>query len=285
MHNHIDVTSWAETRTGEGTAMPGSLTGKTAVVTGASQGIGEAVARRFAEAGARLVLTELTEDSAGELRAVAARIAARHPDSHAVSTITDVTDPAACDALIALAIEYHGGLDVLAHATAVGQKLGPTVELTPGEWDRIMAVNAKGAFLLCRSAIPHLPRPGGAIVFTGSYTGLVGQLNRAAYCASKGALRLFTQSLAIELAAEGIRVNGVAPAFVESELGRRGLEAIAAREGISLEEARARRDSWIPLRRQADALEVAEAFLYLASPASSYVTGTWLDVNGGAVLR
>lgn len=265
--------------------LPGSLTGKTAVVTGASQGIGEAVARRFAEAGARLVLSELTEESAGELRAVAARIAARHPGSHAVSTIADVTDPDACDALIALAIEHHGGLDVLAHATAVGQKLGPTVELTPAEWDRIMAVNAKGAFLLCRSAIPHLPRPGGAIVFTGSYTGLVGQLNRAAYCASKGALRLFTQSLAIELASDGIRVNGVAPAFVGSELGRRGLEAIAAREGISLQEAQARRDSWIPLRRQADALEVAEAFLYLASPASSYVTGTWLDVNGGVVLR
>ena len=173
--------------------MPGSLTGKTAVVTGASQGIGEAVARRFAEAGARLVLSELAGDSAGELRAVAAEIAARHPGSHAVCTITDVTDPDACDALIGLTIEQHGGLDVLAHATAVGQKPGPTVELAPEEWDRIMAVNAKGAFLLCRSASPHLTRPG-AIIFTGSYTGLVGQLDRAAYCASKGALRLFTRA-------------------------------------------------------------------------------------------
>jgi NAD(P)-dependent dehydrogenase (short-subunit alcohol dehydrogenase family) len=147
-----------------------------------------------------------------------------------------------------------------------------------------MAINAKGAFLLCRSAIPHLPRPGGAIVFTGSYTGLIGQLDCAAYCASKGALRLFTQSLALELAGDGIRVNGVAPAFVESELGRRGLEAIAARERISLEQAQDRRDSRIPLRREADATEVAEAFLYLAFD-SSYVTGTWLDVNGGVILR
>jgi NAD(P)-dependent dehydrogenase (short-subunit alcohol dehydrogenase family) len=112
--------------------MPGSLTGKTAVVTGASQGIGRAVSRRFAQAGARLVLSELAEDSAGELRAVAVGIAADYPDSHAVSAITDVTDPPACDALIALAIEQHGGLDVLAHATAVGQRIGPTVELTPG---------------------------------------------------------------------------------------------------------------------------------------------------------
>jgi NAD(P)-dependent dehydrogenase (short-subunit alcohol dehydrogenase family) len=274
----------SETPTG-GTKVPDSLSGKTAVVTGASQGIGEAVARRFAEAGARLVLSELTDDSADALRAVAASIAARHPDSHAEATITDVTDPAACHALMALSVEKHGRLDVLVHATAVGQRLGPTVELTPEEWDRVMAVNAKGAFLLCRSAIPHLPRPGGSIVFTGSYTGLVGQVERAAYCASKGALRLFTQSLAIELAEAGIRVNGVAPAFVESELGRRGLEEIAKREGISLEEAQARRDSGIPLRRQAEAPEVAEAFLYLASSASSYITGTWLDVNGGVVLR
>jgi NAD(P)-dependent dehydrogenase (short-subunit alcohol dehydrogenase family) len=104
--------------------MPGSLTGKTAVVTGASQGIGEAVARRFAEAGARLVLRELTEDSAAGLRAVAVGIAARHPGTHAVSAITDVTDADAYDALIALPIEHHAGLDILAHATAVGQKLG-----------------------------------------------------------------------------------------------------------------------------------------------------------------
>jgi len=122
-------------------------------------------------------------------------------------------------------------------------------------------------------------------VVTGSCTGLIGQEGRAAYCASKGALRLFTQSLAVELAGQGIRVNGVAPAFVESELGRRGLEMIASRQGISLGEARARRDAAIPLGRPADALEVAEAFAYLASPASSYVTGTWLDVSGGVVLR
>jgi len=149
----------------------------------------------------------------------------------------------------------------------------------------VMAVNAKGAFLLCRNAIPALSKPGGAIIFTGSFTGEIGQAERVAYSASKGALRLFTQSLALELARDGIRVNGVAPALVESAMGQQVLEATAAAEGATIEEARARRDASIPLGRQATAREVADAFLYLATPASSYVTGIWLDINGGGVVR
>lgn len=188
--------------------MSESLNGKVAVVTGASQGIGEAVAARFAEAGARLVLSELLQDSEQRLRAVAERINRAHPDADAQLAITDVTEPSACDALMDLAVEHF-----------------------------------------------------------------------------KGALHLFTQTLAIELAEEGIRVNGVAPAMVESEFGRRGLEQIAQRDGISVEQAATRRDADIPLQRQAEAEEVADAFLYLAGPGASYVTGTWLDINGGLLLR
>ncbi len=258
------------------------MQGKVAVVTGASQGIGEAVARLFAESGMRLVLTDLSDD----VGPVARDVARRYPDSGAVGVVTDVTDPESCDALMATAAaRHHGGVDVLVHATAIPQRKVATVHLDPEEWDRVMAVNAKGAFLLCRSAIPLLPKPGGAIVFTGSFTGQAGQAERAAYSASKGALRLFTHSLALELAADGIRVNGVAPAFVESAMGRQSLELTADSEGITVEQAQADRDVAIPLARQATAREVAEAFLYLASPAASYVTGTWLDVNGGLLLR
>ena len=261
--------------------MCGALAGKSAIVTGASQGIGEAVAWLFAEQGARLVLSETTDGAAR----VASSITAQHPESDPVAVVTDVTDPGSVDALVSAALQRHGSLDVLADATAVGQTPGPTVDLDPGEWDKVMAVNAKGPFLLSRAAVPVMPSPGGAIVFTGSFTGEQGQPERAAYSASKGALRLFTQSLALELADVGIRVNGVAPAFVESALGRQGLERTASEEGISVKEAQARRDSVIPMRRQAAAREVAHAFLYLASDASAYVTGTWLDINGGLVLR
>lgn len=261
--------------------MPDALQGKVALVTGASQGIGEAVAWRYAEEGARLVLSE-TDASAGP---VASSIAARHPGSDAVAVTADLTDPTSVDELVRVTVDSHGRLDVLAHATAVAQREGPTVELVPHEWDRVMAVNAKGPFLLCRSAVPVMTRPGGAIVFTGSFAGQQGQPQRAAYSASKGALRLFTQSLALELADQGIRVNGVAPAFVESVLVREALERAAAAQGVDVEQARATRDGAIPLARQARAEEVADAFLYLASKASSYVTGVWLDVSGGLIIR
>lgn len=254
---------------------------KTAVVTGASQGIGEAVARRFAAAGMHLVLSDLTD----EVIPKAQEIAKQFPDARIISVVTDVSNPKACDELMAAAAKQHGSINVLAHATAIGQRIGPTIELDPDEWDRIMAVNAKGAFLLCRSAIPYLLKTRGNIVFTGSYTGEQGQTERAAYSASKGALRLFTQSLALELALQGIRVNGVAPAYVESALVRLGLEQAAEQAGITVEEARLKRDAAIPLGRQATAEEVAEAFFFLASSQASYITGTWLDVNGGLVLR
>lgn len=251
------------------------------IVTGAAQGIGEATARRFAEEGARLVLSDLTADVAD----IAADIVKSFPSSTAVGILADVTDPEACDSLVATAIEHHGGLDVLVVAGAVLQKKGPLAQLALEEWDRVMAMNAKGPFLLCRSAIPALPRPGGTIVLLASFAGQVGLAEYSAYSASKGAIRMLTQSLALELAADGITVNAVAPAYVESAMVRQALENAAAELGISVDKAQAQRDSAIPLRRQATAREVADAMLFLASPAASYITGACLDINGGVILR
>jgi NAD(P)-dependent dehydrogenase (short-subunit alcohol dehydrogenase family) len=262
------------------TAEPG-VSGRVALVSGAAQGIGEATARRLAQDGTRLVLTDLTED----VVSTAARIAEDFPASRAIGIRADVTELAATDHLVATAVETFGQLDTLIVSGAVLQKRGPLAELDPGEWNRVMANNARAPFLLCRSAIPALPRPGGSIVLLASFAGQRGITGYSAYCSSKAAVLLLTQSLALELAEEGIRVNAIAPAHVESAMGREDLERAARSRGISEEEAQRERDSFIPMRRQASAAEVAECMAFLCSPASSYMTGACLDVNGGVVLR
>lgn len=250
------------------------------LVTGASQGIGRAAAERFAEAGDRLVITDLTD----AVLPVADDINRRWPDAGLVALVADITDPADCDRLVATCQDTHGGMDVLIHATATNVPRGSAIDLDPAEWDRVMTMNAKGPFLLCRSAVPAMP-VGGRIVFTGSYTGQVGIEGGAVYSASKGALRSFTHSLALELAHKGITVNGVAPAHVEAALNQKGLEEAAARTGRSLEDLARERDAAIPLGRQAKTAEIADAMYFLAAPSSAYITGTWLDINGGVVLR
>lgn len=250
------------------------------LVTGASQGIGKAAAERFAAAGDRLVITDLTDG----VIPVAEDISRRWPAAAPVAVVSDITDPSACDHLVATCKDTHAGMDVLVHATATKVPRGPAIDLDPGDWDRVMTMNAKGPFLLCRSAVPAMPR-GGRIVFTGSFTGQVGIEGGAVYSASKGALRSFTHSLALELADKGITVNGVAPAHVEAALNRKSLEEAAARTGRPVEELARERDADIPLGRQATTAEIADAMFFLASSTSSYITGTWLDINGGVVLR
>lgn len=257
------------------------LDGKVAIVTGASQGIGEATARRFAEEGAHVVLSDMDES----VHAAAQSILRDHPGSEAFGVVTDPTSPADCEALVAQARSRHGRVDILVIATAISHRRLPVTELDPADWDRVLAVNLKGPFLFCRAAIPAMSSPGGRIVFTASYTGQVGQRDFSAYCASKGGLRTLIHSLALELAELEITVNGVAPAMVESALERDGLAMMARESGISVDELKTKRYSAVPLKRPARAREVADAMLYLASPDASYVTGACLDVNGGVLLR
>ncbi|HWC80089.1 MAG TPA: SDR family NAD(P)-dependent oxidoreductase [Pseudonocardiaceae bacterium] len=254
---------------------------RVAVVTGAAAGIGEALAWRFAEDGSKVVLSDLGTGAP----AVAEKIVAAHPESDAVGVRTDVTDPAACDALVATAVDRHGRLDVLAVASVVPAPRVPLKDLDPADWDRVMTYNAKGPFLLSRSAIPALTAPGGSIVYVYSGHAQLGAPERAVYSASKGALGSMIKSLALELAPERITVNGVAPLHVEAPLNVAGLEAVATEAGITVEEAAARRDSAIPLGRQATAREVADAMAFLTSPQAAYITGAILDINGGILMR
>jgi NAD(P)-dependent dehydrogenase (short-subunit alcohol dehydrogenase family) len=232
--------------------------GRRALVTGAGSGIGEAVARGLHAEGAEVVLA----DAAGErVAGVAGELGER-----AEALTLDVRDEAA----VAAAVD---GLDVLANIAGVGSTTNAPD--TPVEvWDDVFAVNARGTFLCCKHAIPSMiERGGGAIVNMASVAGMVGLPNRAAYCASKGAVISLTRALAIDHVRDGIRVNAVCPGTVDSPWVRRLVEEV----GESLDALRARQ----PMGRLGTTDEIAQAVLYLASDAAAFVTGTAMVIDGG----
>ena len=232
--------------------------GRRALVTGAGSGIGEAVARALHAEGADVVLA----DAAGQrVRALAGELGSR---TQAVTL--DVRDEDAVAAAM-------GSLDVLANVAGIGSTTNAPD--TPLEvWENVFAVNVRGTFLCCKHAIPAMiERGGGAIVNIASIAGLVGLPNRAAYCASKGAVIALTRALAIDHVGQGIRVNAVCPGTVDSPWVRRLVDDA----GESLDALRARQ----PMGRLGTTEEVAQAVLYLASDAAAFVTGSGLVIDGG----
>jgi NAD(P)-dependent dehydrogenase (short-subunit alcohol dehydrogenase family) len=232
--------------------------GRRALVTGAGSGIGEAVARGLHAEGADVVLADRAED---RVQAVAAELGER-----AGAVALDVRDEDAVEAVM-------DGFDVLANVAGIGSTTNaPDTALDV--WEDVFAVNARGTFLCCKHAIPGMvERGGGAIVNMGSVAGLVGLRNRAAYCASKGAVIAFTRALAIDHVGDGIRVNAVCPGTVDSPWVRRLVDDI----GESLDALRARQ----PMGRLGSTDEIAQAVLYLASDAAAFVTGSALVIDGG----
>ena len=232
--------------------------GRRALVTGAGSGIGEAVARGLHADGADVVLADLAGD---RVQALAGELGPR-----AEALTLDVRDEDAVAAAM-------GGLDVLANIAGIGSTTNAPD--TPLEvWEDVFAVNARGTFLCCKHAIPGMiERGGGAIVNTSSVAGLVGLPNRAAYCASKGAVLALTRALAIDHVRQGVRVNAVCPGTVDSPWVRRLVDDV----GESLDALRARQ----PMGRLGTTDEVAQAILYLASDAAAFITGTGLVIDGG----
>ncbi len=234
------------------------FTGRRALVTGAGSGIGAEVARRLHADGADVVLVDRDRE---RVEAVVAELGDR-----ATATAFDVRDEDAVRAAVS-------GLDVLANVAGIGSTT--SAPDTPLEvWEAVFAVNVTGTFLCCKHAIPGMvERGGGAIVNIASIAGMVGLRNRAAYCASKGAVIAFTRALAIDHVAQGVRVNSVSPGTVDSPWVRRLVEDV----GESLDALRARQ----PMGRLGLPGEIADAVAYLASDAAAFVTGTNLVIDGG----
>lgn len=244
------------------------MTGKVALVTGASSGIGQAVARRFASAGATVALVgrnaEALRDAAAELGGSA--------------HVADLLQAEAPGLAVAEAVAAHGRLDVLVNAAGI--IASGTVETTDdAAWARMMGINLDATFRAMREAVPHLRAQRGSIVNVSSVTGLRSFPGILAYCVSKAAVDQLTRCAALELAADGVRVNAVNPGVVVSGLHRRaGMQDDAY--AAFLQHSKTTH----PLGRVGAPEEIAEAVLFLASAASGWVTGVTLSVDGGRHL-
>jgi 3-oxoacyl-[acyl-carrier protein] reductase len=245
------------------------LTGKTALVTGGSRGIGAACCRMLASAGARVAINYRVEQARAER--LAREIA--EAGGRAIVVGADVADPGEAEALVDDAAARLGGLDVLVGNAGIW-KGAPIDEISDREWSEMVAVNLTGAFNVIRAAVPRMRERGGRIILVSSTAAQRGEAGHAHYAATKGALISLVKSLAAELAPDGILTNCVAPGWVETEMTREAL-AGPARAGIL---------AAIPLGRAARAEEIAGAVLFLASDLASFVNGAVLNVNGGAVL-
>jgi len=251
----------------------GTLDHKRALITGAASGIGAAAAQLFAAEGAALAL--LDRDVAGG-RGVADRI--ERDGGRAAFIACDVTRAADCAAAVTQAVERLGGLDIVLHCAGIIVRRS-VVDLDEADWDRVLDVNVKSVYLISRLTIPVLRSGGGgSIIPVASGWGLVGGPQAAAYCASKGAVVLLSKAMAIDCGPDRIRVNCLCPGDTDTPLLRGEAQQLGIAE-VSFLAASARR----PLGRVGTPREIAQAALFLAGEASSYVTGSTLLVDGGGL--
>jgi NAD(P)-dependent dehydrogenase (short-subunit alcohol dehydrogenase family) len=256
------------------TAVPRDLEGKVAIVTGAGQGIGEAIARRYAHGGAMVVVCDVNAETGN---AVADDLRAR--DAEAVFLPGDVRDSRSVDAMVGETTERWGGVDVLCNNAGVGH-LRSVIEEDDAGYDRIMDVNVRGIINCCRAALPSIIERRGSIVNVASVAGFVGFKRDAVYCASKGAVVMLTRQMALDYGPVGVRVNAVCPGFTQTaELEH----YLSQRDDPEAERADLMRLQ--PLGRLARPEEIAAVAAFLASEAASFVNGVSLPVDGGLLTH
>ena len=247
------------------------LHGKVALITGAARGQGAAEARLFAQEGAKVVLADVTDQ---EGIAVATEIAEEGAD--AIYVHLDVTNESEWEAAIIETVSKFGKLDILVNNAGIWRR-GHVTETSSEQWDSILDVNSKGVFLGTKAAIPEMRKAGGgSIVNISSTAGLVGSRTSAAYSASKGAVRIFSKSTAIQYASEGIRANSIHPGPIDTDMGDQVWPDATSREASISRTA---------LARIGTAKDIAYGALYLASDEASFVTGSELVIDGGVTAQ
>ncbi len=237
-----------------------------AIVTGAGSGIGAATARALAARGDSVVCADIVKEAA---EATASGL------SRASAIRVDVSDARSCDEMVDHAVRHFGGVDGIATCAGV-EKHGSGEEFDEADFDRIIGVNLKGTWLCARSVARHLIAAGrgGTVVMIGSINSIVGNAGASAYCASKGGVLMLGKTLALDWARHDIRVNIVGPGVVDTPMSARSL---------AIPERRARMMDRTPLGRPASADEIASVVAFLMSDASSFMTGAYVPVDGGAL--
>jgi NAD(P)-dependent dehydrogenase (short-subunit alcohol dehydrogenase family) len=245
--------------------MPGRLEGKVAVITGGASGIGRETAKRFSEEGARVCVVDLADEPGEET--------AREIDGLYVHA--DVTDPDDVQAMYQEAAERFGGLDVLFNNAGISPPDDDSIlETELDAWQRVQDVNLKSVFLCCKYGIPYLLERGGSIINTASFVAVMGAAaSQISYTASKGGVLAMSRELGVQFARQGVRVNALCPGPVNTPL----LQELFAKDPEKAE----KRLVHLPMGRFAEATEIANGALFLASDESSYVTASTFLVDGG----
>jgi NAD(P)-dependent dehydrogenase (short-subunit alcohol dehydrogenase family) len=256
--------------------MDTTLADKVALVTGAGNGIGRAIARRVAELGARIVVCDVLPDDAD-------RTVGEITDSGGTATFVraDVSDARQAERLVASTIGAYGRLDILFNNAGIGGTSARVHELDVEDFDAVINVNLRGTFLCSKYALPHfIAQHDGRIVNTASTYGLIAAPKAVAYCASKAAIINLTRQMAVDYGPDGVRVNAICPGYIDTHLGRRGTR-LGPEEFAAATAIREKAAAMQPLGRQAQPEEVAAVAAFLATDAASFMTGSIVPVDGG----